>query len=69
MTGCTGMTSLALNLPFLRALSLQACSALTQVGSFQAVVQKPLVLLTHVDASGRCYLCGAGGQRCRCGQL
>ena len=31
MTGCIGMTSLALNLPFLRALSLHACSALTQV--------------------------------------
>lgn len=40
MTGCTGMTSLALNLPFLRALSLQACSALTQVGSSQAVLSK-----------------------------
>lgn len=44
MTGCTGMTSLALNLPFLRALSLQDCSALTQVGLSQAVLpNKPLV--------------------------
>ena len=31
MTGCIRMTSLALNLPYLQALSLQACSALTQV--------------------------------------
>lgn len=35
MTGCIGMTSLALNLPFLRALSLHACSALTQVNPSQ----------------------------------
>lgn len=32
MNGCVGMTSVSLNLPFLRHLSLEACTALTQVG-------------------------------------
>ena len=32
MNGCVGMTSVSLNLPFLRHLFLEACTALTQVG-------------------------------------
>ena len=35
MEACTGMTSLALNLPFLRTVSLAGCSALTQVSLLQ----------------------------------
>lgn len=31
MDGCIGMTSVALNLPFLRHLSLDGCTALAQV--------------------------------------
>ena len=33
MNGCVGMTSITLNLPFLRFLSLEGCSALTQVST------------------------------------
>ena len=38
MNGCTGMTSIALNLPFLRVLSLDGCSALTQVCTFSSTL-------------------------------